>query len=200
MMTCNSRVDIACGAGYTSRLKFLVWKKVGHGFGVGLIVGMILMSDLMATSLVLTIPRGEEAPLRQTSAPASTRFVLIRRSVAQDQGAWVIDYQLRLTSLTGVILSRSEIGSVVEGWVSNSRVASHAVPRLSRVTVNSTSAGSGIGDVIVSSDESQKCRERVVISVWTDDGNLEESDLASLVSLAPGAVIRFQLRLEHQHV
>ncbi|MGZ3302861.1 MAG: hypothetical protein ACXWO3_18020, partial [Isosphaeraceae bacterium] len=139
-------------------------------------------------------------PLRQTSDLASNRFVLIRRSVAQDQGAWIIDYQLRHTSPTGVILSHSEIGSVVEGWVSNSRVASHAVPRLSRVTVSGTSAAAGTGDVIVSSDESQRCRERVVISVWADDGPLPESDPASLVSLAPGAVVHLRLRLEHQHV
>ncbi len=198
MVTYDSNVDIARSAGREYRFRSLVRNQVGHGFAVGLIVGIILASYLMASPLFPTISRAGEVPLRQTSNPASTRFVLIRRSVAQDQGAWIIGYQLRHTSPTGVILSRSEIGLVVEGWVSNSRVASHAVPRLSRVTVSGTSAASG--DVIVSSDESQRCRERVVISVWADDGPLPESDPASLVSLAPGAVVHLRLRLEHQHV
>ena len=154
----------------------------------------------MASPPFLTGSRAAEVPFSAGFRSASTRFVLIRRSIAQDQGAWIIDYQLRHTSPTGVILSRSEVGSVVEGWVSNSRVASHAVPRLSRVTVSGTSAASGTGDVIASSDESQRCRERVVISVWADDGPLPESDFSSLVSLAPGAVVHLRLRLEHQHV
>src|SRR5271157_1135711 len=198
MLTYNSKVDMARSAGREYRFRSLVRNQIGHGFGVSLIVAIILASNLMATPLLLTISWAGEVPLKQTSNPASTRFVLIRRSVAQDQGAWIIDYQLRHTSRTGVILSRSEIGSVVEGWVSNSRVASHAVPRLSCVTVSGTSAASGTGDVIVSSDESQRCRERVVISVWADNGPILETDVAALVSLAPGAVVH--LRLEHQHV
>lgn len=200
MVTDNSRVDMARSAGREYRFRPRVRNQVGHGFVASLLVGLVLASYLMATPLLLTGSRAGEAPLRQTSDLASNRFVLIRRSVAQDQGAWIIDYQLRHTSPTGVILSHSEIGSVVEGWVSNSRVASHAVPRLSRVTVSGTSAAAGTGDVIVSSDESQRCRERVVISVWADDGPLPESDPASLVSLAPGAVVHLRLRLEHQHV
>ena len=39
-----------------------------------------------------------------------------------------------------------------------------------------------------------------VISVWSQDGPAPESELASLVSLAPGAVVQLRLRLEHQHV
>src|SRR5271157_4279729 len=200
MVTYNSKVDMARSAGREYRFRSLVRNQIGQGFAVGLIVGIILASYLMATPLLLTVSRAGEVALKQTSNPASTRFVLIRRSVAQDQGAWIIDYQLRHTSPTGVILSRSGIRSVVEGWVSNSRVASHAVPRLSRVTVSGISAASGTGDVIVSSDESQRCRERVVISVWADDGPLPETDVAALVSLAPGAVVHLRLRLEHQHV
>jgi|SRR5208282_639618 len=128
MVIYNSKVDMARSAGREYRFRSPVRNQIGHGFAVGLIVGIILASYLMATPLLLTISRAGEVPLKQASNPASTRFVLIRRLVAQDQGAWIIDYHLRHTSPTGVILSCSEIRSVVEGWVSNSRVASHAVP------------------------------------------------------------------------
>ena len=73
-----------------------------------------------------------------------------------------------------MILRPSDVGVTLEGWVSNSRVASHAVPRLARVTVGGNSAGSGTGDVITSTDESQRCREQVVVSVWAEDGPLPE--------------------------
>src|SRR5271157_210649 len=150
MVTYNSKGGMARSAGREHRFRSLVRNQVGLGFVASLIAGISLVSYLMVTAPLLTDSRAGEVPLRQTSDPASARFVLIRRSVAQDQGAWIIDYQLRCTSPTGVILTRSEIGSVVEGWVSNSRVASHAVPRLSRVAVSGTLAASGTGDVIVS--------------------------------------------------
>ncbi|MGZ3353408.1 MAG: hypothetical protein ACXVBO_00915, partial [Isosphaeraceae bacterium] len=114
MVTDNSRVDEARSAGREYRFRPRVRNQVGHGFVASLLVGLVLASYLMATPLLLTGSRAGEAPLRQTSDLASNRFVLIRRSVAQDQGAWIIDYQLRHTSPTGVILSHSEIGSVVE--------------------------------------------------------------------------------------
>jgi hypothetical protein len=146
--------------------------------------------------------RAAETPSRPAagSGPGPGRFTFVRRSVAQDQGAWVIDYQLRHAGQAGLILAPSDVGARLEGWVSNSRVGSHAVPRLARVTVCGNSGGAGTGDVIASSDESQRCRERVIVSVWADDGPLPESEPASLVSLAPGATAHVRLRLEHQHV
>ena len=196
----NPRLNPAHATGCESRLKFQDPNRVDHGFAMGLIICILLTSYLMAAPMFLASTQAGEVSHRQTSCPASTRFVLIRRSITQDQGAWIVDYQLRHTSPKGVILSRSDIGSLVEGWVSNSRVASHAVPRLSRVTVSGTSAPSGTGDVIVSSDESQRCREHVVVSVWADEDSPHENDLASLVSVAPGAIVHIRLRLEHQHV
>lgn len=56
-------------------------------------------------------------------------LTLVDRTVTQDQGAWVVDYRLRHTGKTGVIITPAEIEIKVEGWVSNSRVPSHAVPR-----------------------------------------------------------------------
>jgi hypothetical protein len=200
MVIFNRRVDMARSSGRENRSGCLVRNQAGYVFVASLIAGVVLTSCTALMPPLMTGSRAGEIPSSRASDSPSNRFVLIRRSIAQDQGAWVIDYQLRHMGPTGLILSLSEIGAIVEGWVSNSRVASHAVPRLVRVTVSGTSAASGTGDVIVSSDESQRCRERVVISVWADDGPLPESDPASLVSLAPGAVVHLRLRLEHQHV
>jgi len=200
MVIFNRRVDMARSSGRENRSGRLVRNQAGYVFVASLIAGVVLTSCTTLIPPLMTGSWAGEIPSSRASDSPSNRFVLIRRSIAQDQGAWVIDYQLRHMGPTGLILSRSEIGAIIEGWVSNSRVASHAVPRPARVTVSGTSAASGTGDVIVSSDESQRCRERVVISVWADDGPLPESDPASLVSLAPGAVVHLRLRLEHQHV
>ena len=146
------------------------------------------------------VPRSlaAETPAKAGTGPG--RFTIARRSVSQDQGAWVIDYQLRHAGRTGLILAPSDLGARLEGWVSNSRVASHAVPRLARVTVSGNSGGAATGDVIVSTDEAQRCRERVIVSAWADDGPLPDGEPAPLVSLAPGATAHLRLRLEHQHV
>ncbi len=167
---------------------------------VGLLPGLLLSMSLFAPAQFLSDCRAAEGPPNSRASSARSRFVLVRRSVAQDQGAWIVDYQLRQTGAQGMILARSEIGAVIEGWVSNTRVASHTVPRFSRVTVSGSSTASGTGEVITSSDESVRCRERVVVSLWSNDGPLPESDLSTLVSLAPGALVHLRLRLEHQHV
>jgi hypothetical protein len=161
-----------------------------------LVFGPSAFDPLISSSPAREVPSQADAGSR----PAPARFAIVRRSVAQDQGAWVIDYQLRHTGRTGLILAPSDLGARLEGWVSNSRVASHAVPRQSRVIVSGNSGGTGTGDVIVSTDESQRCRERVALSAWTDDGPSPEGEPAPLVSVAPAAIVHIRLRLEHQHV
>ena len=46
----------------------------------------------------------------------------------------MIDYQMRYTGSIGVVVLPSDIRASVEGWVSNSRLVSHAVPRFSRAS------------------------------------------------------------------
>ena len=94
---------------------------------------------------------------------------LVNRSVTQDQGAWVVDYRLRYTGKTGVIITPEEIAVKVEGWVSNSRVASHALPRWSSLVVSHGPDLSAVSEVIAAADEAHRCRERLVVSVWTED-------------------------------
>jgi hypothetical protein len=78
-----------------------------------------------------------------------------------------------------------------------------------------------ISEVIAAADEGQRCRERLVVFVWTQDsfGNgpgahaganaadLQASSALSAepvtvfpFSIGPGAIVRVRLRLEHQHI
>ena len=148
---------------------------------------------------------------------------LVNRSVTQDQGAWVVDYRVRYMGKTGVIVTPEKIAVKVEGWVSNSRVSSHALARWSSLVIPHGPDLSAISDVIAASDEAHRCRERLIVSVWTEDQGPSRavSECAycqgrsrfrhwplfrlrrrpSLpLSLGPDAIVRVRLRLEHQHI
>ena len=53
--------------------------------------------------------------------------------------------------------------------------------------------------MITSNDESQQCRERLVLLVWPDDAPVPDDGSMPLISLAPKAKVHVRLRLEHQH-
>jgi len=147
-------------------------------------------------------------------------LTLVERSVTQDQGTWVVDYRLRHMGQTGVIIAPAEIAVKVEGWVSNSRLASHTIPRWSSLALPRGVELPAVAEVITDSDELHRCRERMLVSVWIEDQRLSRHSLippngsrgkvgsappAELgivlpLSLAPGAIVHFQLHLEHQHI
>jgi hypothetical protein len=156
---------------------------------------------------------------------AQGALLLVNRSVTQDQGAWVVDYRLRYTGKTGVIVTSEQIAVKIEGWVSNSRVASHALPRWSSLAVSRGPDLSAISEVVAAADEAHRCRERLVVSVWTEDqgpfragssapngakakadtgqplaAGLTEPATVLPLSLSPDAIVRVRLRLEHQHI
>ncbi len=156
-------------------------------------------------------------------SPKPLNLALITRAVKQDQGAWVVDYRLQHTGQTGVIVTPNEIAVKVQGWVSNSRLVGHAVPRWSSLTVAHGLELSAVCEVIAAVDERHRCRERLVVSVWTDTPdhsahNLGKKGQAHMevvatsipiaaepidtlpLSLGPGATVQVRLRFEHQHI
>ncbi len=167
---------------------------------------------LALLSVLAAAITGGAAPA-ETLAAGSSPLTILERSIDQDQGGWRVEYRLRHEGASGIVVTPAEILAKVEGWVSNSRVAAHAVPRWSSVVVSGPSGLSGCGDVVTSADDSQRCRERVAVQVWTGDEAPPDSaanarasgthavsaEPPAILSLAPAATVRVRLRLEHQH-
>ncbi len=149
-------------------------------------------------------------------------LVLVDRAVTQDQGAWVIDYRLRNVTRAGIIIARENVRLKVEGWVSNSRIATHSVPRRSFLMIATSMGSIALSDVINATDESQRCRERMVVSIWHEGQSQTDCSLTpssvdrptttiaavsvdaalvsrSLLSLGPGEMIHLRLRIDHLH-
>jgi hypothetical protein len=163
----------------------------------------------MALSSLVVGPADAE-PMPQTTtvvSPPARRWNLVERVIAQDQGDWQVDYRLRLDATTGVVLTADDLGAAVDGWVSNSRVGVHAVPKRSNPKV----AGSGTSafDVIASPDEEKTCRERIVLRAWSAETPEPAArprttpatapDPLAPVSIPPGGLLCVRVRLEHEH-
>jgi hypothetical protein len=140
---------------------------------------------------------------------------VVDRSITQERGqwqAWKIDYRFRNSGQGPLVIAPEGLSAKVDGWVSNSRVASHATCRRSTVVVTGTSGLSAYSEVISSTDEDQRCRERVVLQVWSAElGDEPPEPISKAVvrpvelkvqptwKIAPGGVVRIRLRLEHVH-
>jgi hypothetical protein len=141
-----------------------------------------------------------------------SRLTVLDRAITQDQGDWQVDYRLRHDGASGLVVTPDEIAARVDGWVSNSRAAGHAVPHWSSLVISGSSGLRATAEIIASADEDRRCAERAVLSIATGEDPLEESRACGpeqatsiaasrpLFSLAPGATVRVRLRLEHRHV
>jgi hypothetical protein len=176
----------------------------GRAIGLGLACAplVVLWSGL----------RSESAPAARTPTVVSTaerRWSLVHRVIAQDQGDWQVDYRLRLDAGPAVALAAADLAASVGGWVSNSRVPTHAVPRRSAPKVDGATSGTSTHEVIASADEAKLCRERLTLRAWsaaaaepaprpkTAPPNAADPLLG--VSIEPGGVLCIRLRLEHEH-
>jgi hypothetical protein len=91
------------------------------------------------------------------------------RTSAQDQGAWIVDYRLKNIGPAPISIEPDQIKVKVEGWVSNSRVASHALPHWSSLVIPRGPELSAASDVINGADESSRCRERLLVTIRPDE-------------------------------
>jgi hypothetical protein len=181
------------------------WRPIG---GRRAARGLLL---LLVLGLTWSVPAAGEEPARRPST-----LMLAGRTVAQDQGAWVVDYRLRHTGPTGVVVAPEEIAVKVEGWVSNSRVASHSVPRHSLLTIAHGRDLTAVGKVIAVADQEHQCAEKLIVTVARDKCQVAGKEKAQTsssratgpspskpelpLSLTPGGVVHVRLRLEHHHV
>ena len=141
---------------------------------------------------------------------------VVERSISQEQGGWIINYKLRFSGTTNIVVAPTDVLLKLEGWVSNSRVKSHAVPKLSTFLIAGTSGLTATADILPSTDESQRCRERATIQVWADDPSVappalpvppssrpssssNASERPVLLTLTPGMTVRSRIKLDHVH-
>jgi hypothetical protein len=180
-----------------------------------------ILCAFLGVSAVWTTISG---PLLAGSAnEARDTLMIANRSIVQDQGTWVVDYRLRYTGKAGIIICPGEFSVRVEGWVSNSRVLGHGLPRWSSLLVAHTSDPLAICDLVAATDEAQRCRDRLIVSSWTEHDmgcaahrailggtpvehyeampdKVGEPALMLPLSLGPGEILRVRLRFEHEHI
>jgi hypothetical protein len=174
--------------------------------------GKVVHRDLL---VAVVVSWGLSAVSTQGAETASGGLGIVSRSIVQDRGDWQVDYRLRHDGSNGQLVSMDEVFVRVEGWVSNSRVPGHAVPRNSALVISSPGRLQATSDVIGSDDEEARCRERASLSLWAEDaqgrpvgrvlepsvpGNARGDAAAAVLSLAPGTTFHVSLRLSHQHV
>lgn len=186
-------------------------RRAGRGLALALALGLAWSAPGIRASA------GDE-PAHQPSKAGPT-LAMAGRTVSQDQGAWVVDYRLRHTGKAGAVVAPEDIAVKVESWVSNSRVASHAVPRHSVLEIARGPELSAVAKVIEAADEEHKCREKLTCRVCVvrdpskpdaacerpiarSDGQkaADPGARAKPMDLEPGGVVHVRLRLEHQHV
>ena len=146
---------------------------------------------------------------------------LIGHTARQDQGAWIIDLHLRNCRERGLLINPEELRLKIEGWVSNSRIATHAAPRWSSLSLKPDINQMVYTDVIAAAEDSLRCREHLTTWVWaeerfgpdrdfllkSDDGpkmaahplSSPSSEALLPSSLGPGETLHVRLRIDHQH-
>ena len=71
-----------------------------------------------------------------------SQFVVNHKTVLQDQGSWVIDYELTSKSSTGIVIIPSEItaqiSSNLKDGFSNSSIPGHSLPRAGVIKVSNS--------------------------------------------------------------
>ncbi len=181
--------------------------------------------------LFLSIPPGfandlesesESDPNKEAVAatvPASIPLALVERTIDQDRVAqtstrdhqncwlyWRIDYRLRNDGETPLEVLPAEVTATVDGWLSNSRVPCHAVPRLTSHTLSGSTDLATSTAVVTSNDLTEDCKESAVLHLWPEgqpapvnQGTEGSPAPGPPFTLAPGESLRARLILEHRH-
>ncbi|MBX6315924.1 MAG: hypothetical protein IRY99_23875, partial [Isosphaeraceae bacterium] len=172
------------------------------------------LGPAVAVAALTLIPAALAAAAAEVSSPAP--WIIVDRTITQDRGTWhywQIDYTLRNDGAAPLVIPPSEVQARVRGWVSNSRVAVHATPRLSDLTISGPSGLSAAVEVVPSRDHDRRCRERAVLQAWPGHcgdnppdpraeaavGPVTHGEPPTLM-IGPGAELRLRLRLEHEHL
>lgn len=142
----------------------------------------------------------------------SPGLTVVARTIDRGPGPWQcwrVDYTLRNDAKSELSAEPSAVSATVRGWVSNSRVASHAAPLWSSLLIEGSTGLTARAELIASADADRRCRETSTLQVWA--GGPESVPGARLgarpvpvedqptVVVAPGGTVRARLSLEHEH-
>lgn len=150
---------------------------------------VVFFLSLSATGL------GDEKP--------DCRLVLMDRQIAQHNSRWSVRYEVSYEGDQSLDLSASDVGVRYEGWVANSRCPSHGVPRKSQAQFTLAETNPLVTPVINSTNEKQRCRERIALAVSTSEEPPDEPSVSKTaflpLRLSPGQRFWLYLILEHDH-
>ena len=206
------------------RLDPLGWVRFGPLSSALLVVAFALNFVGSPTLVHAGAEPGTIEPVAPADGPGGSvavgRLVLVQRVLAQDQGDWQVDYAFRNAGAEPLVLEPKDVRVQVEGWLSNSRIAAHATPRHAACSIDGQVAASAFAEVIAASEESKRCRERVVVSLSVGPAVGSPIGQASAVvspakgsatttrggpvlfaplTVEAGDLVRVRIRLEHQH-
>ncbi len=163
---------------------------------------MRLASALVWAFATLWAPPGTDPE----SAESPCRLVLVERQIVQQNGRWLVRYKVRYEAAPGsaaLDLSASDLAVDYEAWVSNSRSKPHTVPRKSHTRFALSESNSVQTTVISSSNDRQRCRERISLALSAGDRPLAEPTPAKTTFLPlrvpPGENFWVYLILDHDH-
>jgi hypothetical protein len=145
------------------------------------------------------------------------------RSVGLERGpsglCWRLEYRLRNIGPEETTIEPADLAVSVTGAVSNSAVPGHERSRPSRVEVKGGFARTATCEVLASTDEASRCRERLIMKAWlpgrgprpvlaevreqadreTGKEKDGEAGAATPLRVAPGGELAVWAWLEHEH-
>lgn len=152
----------------------------------------------------------DRVALPRPAAPPT--LAIVSRTIDRGPGPWQgwrVDYTLRNDTTAALSAEPSAVSATIRGWVSNSRVAAHAVPLFSTLQIEGATGLTARAELIPSADADRRCRETSTLQVWA--GGAESAGPARpgarptpvedqpTVVVAPGGTLRARLSLEHEH-
>lgn len=160
---------------------------------------MRLASSLAWTLATLGVALGNDPD----GAGTTYRLALIDRQISQQGSRWLVRYKVRYEGPVALELASSDLQVDYDAWVSNSRSKPHTVPRRSQTRFAVSESSSVQTSVIASSNDRQRCRERVSLAFSTGEKPLDEPVPGKInflpLRVAPGQIIWLYLALDHEH-
>jgi len=126
---------------------------------------------------------------------ASPDLKIERRLINQNQSTWEIVYDVKNTSGAEVSLHSTDVSVSVQGWLSNSMMAAHSLPRFSSLSARGLS-GKSHCQLVDSSDFEQQCKESMTAAISLHG----QKPTAAVTLLVPvDGILQIRIRLQHVH-